>query len=312
MGRSSKIALTIALLGGLQPAWSQTGISSIELKEIPSGGGTSLASRWPEVTLNFVIDKKGGGTLPIRESSLQLLEDSAHQKIDSISGPGSPVSLCLQIDISGSMARQIEMVRDAATALISNLPPGSEVMVSVFANRTFLAAPFTPVRDFDLSIFGRLKYGHRSALDDSIVMTENYFVRFARFPRRALVLITDGSDNNSRHGLRDVEHAMEMPGDPFAYVLEILHPASQLLPGSEPIGIFLSSVRAFVVNLLDTDDVRNGAVAIASCIDAQYALTYRSQLSTADKRLHKINIEFKEPDPKITIVALPGFYAPGP
>ena len=99
---------------------------------------------WPEVILNVLVEGKNSLAVPSDGSSFQLFEDNHPQQVQELAGPGSPVSLCIQIDISSSMANRRTEIRDSAIALAKNLPPGSEVMISVFAEKSYLARPFTP------------------------------------------------------------------------------------------------------------------------------------------------------------------------
>jgi hypothetical protein len=263
------------------------------------------------VILNVLVDVKKGATVTATVSPLEIVvEDGAPQKIESIAGPGTPVSLCLLIDVSGSMKTKQSEVRDAAAALVKSLPQGSEVMVSTFAEKLSLVLPFTPATEVDLSIFGRLQHGVRTALNDAMVITEPYFVHLARFPRRALVLITDGGDNASRHGASDAIRSMEMPSSPFAYVLEIVDPEAPTPEERMSAADSFSSAGAFIVKFSVAKDLPKGATEISQCIDRQYALSYRSALAAPDKRLHKIEVRLSEPDPRIKIESLPGYYIP--
>ena len=165
----------------LNPVQGQSGTSNLGTA---STNGTT--GRWPNVIVNFLVD--GRGHAPPRQvtaSSLRVLDDGVEQKIQAFSGPGGPVSLCIEIDVSGSMKSNHDNVADAAKQLVKNLPPGSEVMVVAFNKKPSLVAPFTPANDFDLTLFDRMYSLWRTALDDSTIFAEQYFVQHARYRLRA-------------------------------------------------------------------------------------------------------------------------------
>jgi hypothetical protein len=308
MPKVAQIAFFFAVIAGFSFARGQAAPPDANVPAVASGSTLAAPAGEPLVILNVLVDLKKGVTAPISADALEILEDSTLQKIESIAGPGTPVSLCLEIDISGSMTSKREQIAGAAKQLVKSLPPGSEVMVSVFADKAYLAAPFTPAEAIDPSLFDHLKYGHRTALSDSIVITESYFVHFARYPRRALVTITDGGDNVSKHGTEEAIRSMEMPSGPFVYVLGLFDPYAPTPEGRMPVTNFFPSNGVRIVRVSDLHDILLGATEISQCIDRQYALSFRSALTTPDKRLHKIQVRPPESDPGIKIESLPGYY----
>ncbi|MGB6857588.1 MAG: VWA domain-containing protein [Terracidiphilus sp.] len=277
---------------------------------VPAITAPAAAAEWPQVILNVLVDAKKGVANPIPASSLEIVEDGTPQKIESIAGPGSPVSLCILMDVSGSMTSKQDEARDSAVALVMGLPQGSEVTVSAFAEKSYLVLPFTPAAEVDLSIFGHLQYGHRTALDDSIVIAEPYFAHFARYPRRALVLITDGGDNVSRHSVSEAVRSLETAPSPFVYVLEIFDPYAPTPQERAAAMTFFPSAGVRIVKSSDPHDMPKGAAEISECINRQYALSYRSALITPDQRLHKIQVKLHAPDPGVKAESLPGYYIP--
>jgi hypothetical protein len=183
-------------------------------------------------------------------------------------------------------------------------------MIWVFADKAYLAVPFTRAEAIDLTLFDRLKFGHHAAINDSVIVAEQHFVQFARYQRRALVLVTDGFDSVSLHGMSDVTHAMELPGSPFVYILEIFDPYRPIPGEHTRIGDFLSPNRAHVEMAGESDAAAQGALDISQCVNRQYALSYRSALIAPDLRLHKIQVKPPAPNPEIRIESLPGYYIP--
>ena len=308
MPKLAQVAFFFAVIASYSFARGQAASPDAKVTAVAAGPAAAAPAGWPRVVLNVLLDTKKGVTASIPVSSLEILEDGTPQEIGSAAGPGSPVSLCILIDVSRSMTSKQSDVRDAAAALVKGLPPGSEVTVSAFAVESDLVLPFTPVEAVDLTLFDRLKFGHHTALIDSVIVAEQYIVKFARYPRRALVLITDGGENASGHGIRDLTHAMEMAGSPFVYALEIFNPYAPTPEERMSVADLFPSAGVRIFRLSVAQDLPEGATDISECINSQYALSYRSALSAPDKRLHKIEVRPSEPDPRIKIDSLPGYY----
>lgn len=308
MLKVAKVGLSFAVVAGLSFAHGQTTPPGANVSAFVAGSTPAAADEHPQVILNVLVDLKKAVTAPIPVFSMKVIEDGAQQKIESIAGPGSPVSLCILIDVSGSMTSKQSGVRDAAIALVKGLPPGSEVTVSGFAEKSYLVLPFTPATQVDLSIFGRLQYGHHTALNDAVVIAESYFAQFARYPRRALVLITDGGDNASKHGANDAIHSLEMPSSPFVYVLLISDLYAPTPEERWPVVNLYPSTGVRIFRTANAQDLPMGAAEISQCIDRQYALSIHSTLTAPDKRLHTIQVRLPAPDPDIKIESLPGYY----
>jgi hypothetical protein len=208
------------------------------------------------------------------------------------------------------MANRRNEVRDAAISLVKNLPPGSEVMISVFAEKSYLAKPFTPAETIDLSFLNRLKFDHHTALGDSLTVSEPYIIQFAHNARRAIVLITDGRDNASSHGVTDVRRAMLSPGSPFPYVLALVDLYAATPQTGLRVDELLSPARAHVIRSAEPGWTLKDANEISNCIASQYALTYTSTLKTRDNRLHKIEIKMPQADKRVKVETLEGYYIP--
>lgn len=302
------ILLSAGICSGQSAAKTAPDAPSQSIKQSASIG-------WPNVVVNVLFDSKAGkGHTPalVDLSSLRIVDDGTPQKIQTIVGPGTPVSLCLDLDISGSMQSKRNFLRDAAITLIKNLPPGSEVMISVFADKSYLPIPFTPASEVDLSIFDRLTFAHHTALYDSIVTAESYFVHTAHFRRRAFVMITDGLDNLSGHSAKDAVRSLETPQSPFFYVIQTLDPYVPYPWSHLQAGLFLLPAGVHVVTVVYLQDIPRYAELVSEWIATQYALAYTSTSASQNKRLHKIEVELDPANSNVKVELLRGYYLPTP
>lgn len=290
------------------------GLTGSHSRSLPSGTQAPGKKAWPTVNLNLLLlDKKNRAVISNITPPFQVLEDGVPKTVHIVSGPNTPVSLCIEIRVSGGVQRYWNEVREAAASLVKNLPPQSEVMIVFSADKTYLALPFTPA-SAALQKFPNLGYlppNGKNSLFDSIAITEPYFVQFAHYQRRALVLMTDripplSFDNTIR--------SMLIPGAPFVYALRV---RKYLAPAFSPedqlsMNRFIAFVKpsgglSLALSPGQTDILEKTA-EISRDIASQYAMNYESSLKIADKKFHKLAIKLPQEASQIRIQSVPGFY----
>ena len=118
--------------------------------------------------------------------------------------PPPPASVALTFDTSGSVGpAQLDRAREFALAILAGLPEGSEVAVLAFDDQSRVVVPWTSRPDEVHERLTGLKVGGRfTALHDALYDASRY-VRDAPGARKAIVLITDGVDENSSLNLED-------------------------------------------------------------------------------------------------------------
>lgn len=115
-----------------------------------------------------------------------------------------PATVALTLDTSGSVGTaQLTRARDLALSILAALPEGSEVAVLAFDDQSRVVVPRTSHPEEVRERLAGLKVGGRfTALHDALYDASRY-VREAPGARKAIVLITDGVDENSALNLED-------------------------------------------------------------------------------------------------------------
>jgi hypothetical protein len=126
------------------------------------------------------------------------------------------VSLALVVDESGSLSPQeLNLTRQLAESVFASLPSGSEAAVFSFDDQARLLRPLTSNPDEVRAALGELKVaGHYTALYDALYDASRY-LRDAGHGRRAILLVTDGKDENSALVLEDGLRVAEDNGIPI-------------------------------------------------------------------------------------------------
>jgi len=311
-------------LGFLLPARSGAQRSSIPVLIQPNRSGPILAGRlsaytdWPRIDLNILVLDRSGNPAPRPDpAALQILDDGVPQSIQSVTAAGSPVSLGLMIDSSGSAYANRPQVRDAAIALASSLPPGSEAAIIFFADQAFCDLPFTPVSAGNtgpvLSVMQHMDARGGTAFFDALIATEDYFVRNAHNARRALVVISDAGENASTHSLRETIADIQYPGAPILYVLNTTDPRdspSRMARLQHDLKAIVDAGGGLIVPAHQTSDIASAAARISALIQSQIALSYRTTSPAASGDPHRLDVRLTANPAKLVIFGEPELYAP--
>jgi uncharacterized protein YegL len=115
-----------------------------------------------------------------------------------------PALVALVLDTSGSIPRsELAHMRELVLGVLKSLPAGSEVAVFSFADQARLVQPRTSEAEaVRRAVDGLRISGQYTALYDALYDASRY-LRDAGGARRAILLITDGKDENSALNLED-------------------------------------------------------------------------------------------------------------
>ena len=265
------------------------------------------------VTVTDPYDRLVTGLEP---DNFRIFENSVEQEIQYFSSEDVPISIGVIFDLSGSMANKVDKAREAASQFFKTANPQDEFFLVSFNERAELMSGFTSsVEDLQSRILSAPARG-RTALFDAIYLGLNQ-MRTARNGKRALLIMSDGGDNNSRYTEKDIKRLVREAGtqlysvgifDPFANrsrTPEELSGPSLLSEVTE-----LTGGRAFSVeNINELPDI---AAKIGAELRNQYILGYRPSNKLHDARWRKIKVKLRAPKglPPLSVYAKTGYYAP--
>lgn len=156
-----------------------------------------------------VVDSKGREVPSLPASDFSLYEDGVAQRIEFFSSEEQPISLCILLDRSDSMgqAGKFDRAKTAAQLLVDTCSRESEYLFMAFDGNV-PAAEFTLDREQITSDVAGSSLGRGTSLYDA-VMAALKICRNAQHGRQALVVITDGADQNSTHTLNELIYALQ-------------------------------------------------------------------------------------------------------
>jgi Ca-activated chloride channel family protein len=311
------------------PAAAQTGIDDVHItpRQAPIALATAgyapyaaSLSQAPRIHQNVdlvlvpvsVTDAMQRLVTGLDQDNFQVFEGKKSLPIRHFSSEDAPVSVGILVDVSGSMKSKMDRVQEAVNQFCQASNPGDEFFMITFSDAPRLATDFTGVPE-DLQkelLFTQAK--GQTALLDAIYMGLRK-MRDARYPKKALLIVSDGGDNHSRYGEREVKAAVK-ESDVMIYAIgtfdryvptteEMLGPG--LLAGVAEI----TGGRAFVLE--DPREMPKMAHRIGVELRTQYVLGYRPEKAPHDGKWHKISVKLKLPKQLsfLRVRAKSGYYA---
>jgi Ca-activated chloride channel family protein len=249
----------------------------------------------------------------LEKENFQLFEGNSSQEIRSFSSEDAPVSLGVIFDSSGSMSSKMERAKEAVMEFFKTANPQDEFFMITFSDEPEDVTDFTNSVD---EIQNKLVFAipkHRTALLDAIYMGVSK-MRQAKYPKKALLIISDGGDNHSRYTENEIKSLVK-EADVMIYAIGIYDRYASAI--EERLGpqllsdiTELTGGRAFTID--NPNDLGDVATKIGVELRNQYVLGYRPSKVVRDGKWRKIKVKLLPPKglPPLRVYARTGYYAP--
>jgi VWFA-related protein len=151
------------------------------------------------VSLNVsVFDHKSNKPKALEQKDFTVFDNGAPQEISFFAAADSPFDLVLLLDLSGSTAKKIELIRKSAKRFVDATRPGDRIAVVTFTAEVQTVAKLTDDRALlKKSIDDIQKPVGGTNFWDALMFVLDHVAVQSRVERRrsAVVLMTDGVDN---------------------------------------------------------------------------------------------------------------------
>jgi len=247
------------------------------------------------------------------KENFALFEGKEAQEIKHFSSEDAPVSLGVIFDMSGSMSSKIERAREAVIEFFKTANPQDEFFMITFADKPEEISDFTQsVEDIQGKLVYTIPKG-RTALLDAIYLGVSK-MRQAKYPKKALLIISDGGDNHSRYTEGEIKNLVK-EADVLIYAIGIYDrnfPTEEERLGPQLLSDVteLTGGRAFTID--NPNDLADVATKIGIELRNQYVLGYRPKNPVRDGKWRKIKVKLNPPKglPPLRVYAKTGYYAP--
>jgi VWFA-related protein len=153
-----------------------------------------------------VTDRKDNEIHGLTANQFSLYEDGILQKISFFNAEDEPVSLGILLDVSGSMGAsgKLDQAKHALSRLIRTMRPEDEMFFLRFHRQVDKIVDFTSdPRRILSAISATVAMKEGTSLYDSVARALCY-MRSARHHKQALLVVTDGADQNSQRSLEEL------------------------------------------------------------------------------------------------------------
>lgn len=150
------------------------------------------------VTLNATaVTSLGQPVVNLSQTDFSLFEDGVSQEIVHFQSVNSPFNLVLLIDLSGSVREKLNLIRRSALAFIQATRPEDKVAIITFSGSAQLVCPLTNDRNLLRKKVNDINDAESGTnFYDALVGSISWVLRQAKNERNAIVIMSDGVDNN--------------------------------------------------------------------------------------------------------------------
>ncbi len=306
----------MGLLGACLQSFHLQAQVAIEPRRRPGANQPAMPAGNLRVDTNLVLvpttvnDEYNRPITGLEKENFRIFDDKAEQTITSFSSEDEPIALGFIFDTSGSMHGLLPQGRAAAAELLKFANSEDEFFLVEFDTRPRLVIPLTSnTSPIGLEVM-MTKEGGSTALIDALLMGVHE-IHKSKKTKKALVLISDGGDNNSRYTPTEVKNVVK-ESDVLIYTVAIGagHDADSESGLRWMTGISeTSGAHMFYARGLELADI---AEKIGVELRNRYVIGYAPRDQKRDGRYHRIEIKLVPPRglPKLTAHWRSGYYAP--
>lgn len=263
-----------------------------------------------------VTDPSNRFVLGLRKQDFHLFEDGTEQSITHFSGEDAPMSLGVVFDCSGSMDAKLRLSRLAAVQFLKTMNAQDEAFLVEFSSSAQLEVEFTSQLNQIQDRLAAMQPGGLTAMLDAshLALQE---MKKAKNPRKAILIISDGGDNNSKFSASELE-SLVREANVQIYAMGVFEPSIRLGMSKEEVSgpRLLSELaeqtggRAFGAS--DPADLPSVAARIGIELRNQYLLAYSPTNKNKDGKYRKVEVKVAgQPGvPNLKVRWRLGYYAP--
>ena len=308
--RLAAAALGIAAVFSLSSLFAQNQQPADSAKE---QNPTQFVSEVTRVNMLFTVtDKRGRFVTDLNRDDFEVFENKKRQEIAEFTSESDlPLRLGILVDTSNSIRDRFHFQQEAAVNFVNGVMRDQDkALVVSFDSATELVSDLTNDTGKLEKSIRDLRPGGGTALFDAIyfacrdkLMQDQPLYKF----RRAMVILSDGEDNNSRSS-RDQALEMAQKADVVIYAISTNNLNSPS-DGDKVLKYFTGETGGRAFFPFKAEELEQSFQDIANELRHQYNISYRPEPLVADGLFHPIDLRVKGRK-DIIIHARKGYYAP--
>lgn len=277
---------------------------------------TTIRSYVDEVNVIFTVtDKHGNFIKDLTQADFRVLDDKQppRQIISFLRETNLPLRVGLLVDASSSIRDRFKFEQDSAIEFLNQIvrPKFDRAFVIGFDTTPEVTADFTDDAEQLSHGVRMLRPGGGTALYDAVYYACRDKLMKSGTPsgpvRKAIVLLSDGDDNQSRHTREEAIEAA-LRAEVIIYVISTNITGSDK-KGDKVLMRYADATGGHVFFPLRIEEVSNAFAEIQDELRSQYVIAYKPQNFDPDGRYHSIALDTPGRT-NVRIRVRKGYYAP--
>lgn len=288
-------------------AWDDHGHSALDkvvLKPVEVQDETHVGSVVLEAS---VQDKTGRFISGLAARDFRVSENGQPQVLELTRQEEVPSNLAVLVDSSASMSRRVEFVREAAQRLAGYMRPKDRMLVVPFSKHLGpITGPTDDRKTVGDAVAAIVPEGGTAIMDSLIELS----AQMKALPgRNAIVLITDGYDENSE---RNIDAALDAckQAEATVYVVDIGGVAGISIKGQRKLKEIADATGGRLFLPAREEQLPAIHELIARDVQHRYMVTYTPRDQDLDGKWRAISLETTTPG--YVVRTRPGYFAPAP
>lgn len=317
--KTGAMILALALLAAgaaVGPAAARQGATGTQTQEADE---RPLVVNADLVTVTVTVtDGEGRHVAGLGKTAFAVTDDKVPQEITFFADEDEPASVGVLFDVSGSMSGdKIERAREALAGLVRTSHPADEFFLIDFASDARLLLNRTRDADAVSAKFTYARPRGQTALYDAVYLGVEKVMRGAH-RKRAVVVISDGEDNNSRHSLGELRRQLQESGVAVYAVGISMNWLPRQGAGEETLKRLAAATGGEAFFPKSSSELDDAFERIALVLRHQYAVGYRPSNFAPDGRWRRVRVKVTPPPgvKRLHVRAKEGYFAdpmpPGP
>jgi VWFA-related protein len=262
-----------------------------------------------------VTDASNRFVLNLDRDRFSVYEDGVKQHVSQFADEDAPLSIGLLVDVSGSMGQKLAVSKAAVAEFLKTMNPQDEAFLVEFSDHADLTLGFTHSANAIVDTMNTVQSGGLTALLDAVHLSLEQ-MKHAKNPRKALLILSDGGDNNSHFSSAEIKQVVR-EADVQIYSMGVFEPLFPGLSAAEVSGPAL---------LAEISEQTGGRVFPARSVSAlpaiarrigvelrnEYILAYAPSNTIRDGSFRKVEVKLSPPDGLSNLKSRwrTGYYAP--
>lgn len=303
------IFFTFALSVSVTKCLAQQKDGTSKEKDVPVMVNTDL------VTLTMAVtDRSGRNVTGLNKSQFTLSDNNLKQEISFFSNEDTPASIGIVFDLSSSMGEnKIRIARAALAQLMRSSHSDDEFFLIGFNQRAQLLTDWTRDSDAIINKVTSLVPDGQTSFYDAVYLGAEK-ASHGNHKKRAVIVISDGMDNNSRFTLKQLRRLLE-ESDVLIYAIGISGAGSMKMKsyGLDTLDRLakVTGGKAFFPD--NNEEIGEAFDRIALDLRSYYSIGFYPKDFVPDGKWHrlKLTVSTSKGSPKLIVRHREGYYSSG-